>query len=86
MKSFVSLIYLKLEFSLVLRDDLKKNGLFSDIDLFSFYTHPPPPKDDIWQKWLILGKFTTHPPWRNNDIFLKKKVSWYDISAAKFQW
>ena len=47
MKSFVSLIYLKLEFSLVLRDDFKKNGLFSDIDLFSFYTHPPPPKDDI---------------------------------------
>ena len=73
MKSFVSLIYLKLEFSLVLRDDFKKNGLFSDIDLFSFYTHPPPPKDDIWQKWLILGKFTTHPPWRNNDIFLKKR-------------
>ena len=48
MKSFVSLIYLKLEFSLVLRDDFKKkHGLFNDIDHISFNTYPPPPKDDI---------------------------------------
>ena len=28
----------------------KKPGLFSDIDHISFNTHPPPPKDDIWQQ------------------------------------
>ena len=52
----------------------KKNGLFSDIDHISFNTHPPPPNNDIWQKWLSVRNFTTHPPRRNNDIFLNKRV------------
>ena len=77
--------------NMLVRDDFKKTGLFSDIDQISFYTHPPPPKDDILQKWLSVGKFTTHPPWRNNDIFLKKGVfdkiyrqlNFNDISAMK---
>ena len=30
-----------------LREGLKKNGLFHDIDQISFNTHPPPPKNDI---------------------------------------
>ena len=70
----------------------KKNGLFSDIDHISFNTHPPPPNDDIWQKWLGVGKFTTYPPLRNNDIFLKKgafekifeQLNFKDISALFF--
>ena len=52
----------------------KKTGLFSDIDHISFNTHPPPPNNDIWQKWLSDRNFTTHPPRRNNDIFLNKRV------------
>ena len=71
----------------------KKNGLFSDINHISFNTHPPPPNDDIWQKWLGVGKFTTYPPLRNNDIFLKKGVfekifeqlNFKDISALFFE-
>ena len=63
----------------------KKNGLFNDIDHISFNTHPPPPKNDMWQKWLSVGNFTTHPPKRNDDIFLKKRGFWEDISAIKFQ-
>ena len=34
---------------MVIREGLKKNGLFSDIDQIAFDTHPPPPKDDIWK-------------------------------------
>ena len=64
----------------------KKNGLFSDIDHISFNTHPPPPKNDIWQKWLSVGKLTTHPPSRNNDIFLNKRCFREVILAGKFQW
>ena len=30
-----------------LREGVKKNGLFSDIDHISFNTHPPPPKNDM---------------------------------------
>ena len=60
---------------LTLRDSVqKKTGLFSDIDHISFNTHPPPPNNDIWQKWLSVRNFTTHPPRRNNDIFLNKRV------------
>ena len=33
----------------LLREGIKKNGLFSDVDHISFNTHPPPTKDDIWQ-------------------------------------
>ena len=35
--------------TLKLREALKKNGLFNDIDQISFNIHPPPPKDDIWK-------------------------------------
>ena len=47
---------------------LQKNGLFSDIDQISFNTHPTPPKDDIWQKLLGVGKFTSLPPTHHGEI------------------
>ena len=36
------------------REGLKKNGLFSDIDQISFDTHLPPPKDDIRKRDYVL--------------------------------
>ena len=62
----------------------KKPGLFSDIDHISFNTHPPPPNNDIWQKWLSVRNFTTHPPQRNNDIFLNKRVFDNIFQEVKF--
>ena len=34
-------------FRTCIRDGVKKNGLFSDINHISFNTHPPPPNNDI---------------------------------------
>ena len=51
----------------------KKPDYLVTLIIFPLTPTHQPPKDDIWQKWLSVRKFTTHPPWRNNEIFLKKK-------------
>ena len=50
-----------------LREGLKKNGLFSDIDQIPFDTHPPPPKDDIWiNEYMLESLPPTHRGFRRS--------------------
>ena len=52
----------------------KKTDYLATSILFPLPPTNIPPKDDFWQKWLGVGKFTTHPPRRDNDMFQKKGV------------